>query len=102
MLLMLMIWLQSMSSFAQVVSGSVKTTTGEALIGVNVMVKGTTKGTVTGVDDTFKLEDLQAHDILHMAEHPSLDLQLLSTLKGAIEENLQNESEYPDSLKPQG
>ncbi len=65
--IVLVVWLQSYLCSGQVVSGSVKTTNGEVLIGVNVMVKGTTRGTVTDVDGTYKLGDLQGDDILHFS-----------------------------------
>lgn len=43
-------------SFGQVdVNGSVKDTKGEALIGVSIIVKGTTIGTVTDIDGNFSL-----------------------------------------------
>lgn len=38
-----------------VVTGSIKDENGEALVGVTVQIKGTTKGTTTGPDGTFKL-----------------------------------------------
>ncbi len=41
---------------AQVVSGVVTDASGETLIGVNVLVPGTTTGTVTGLDGDFSLE----------------------------------------------
>jgi iron complex outermembrane recepter protein len=43
-------------SVAEQVSGKVKTVKGEALPGVSVLVKGTTKGSVTGVDGGFKVD----------------------------------------------
>lgn len=44
-------------SFAQgqQVQGIVKDKTGEPMIGVNVLVKGTTNGTITGIDGDFIL-----------------------------------------------
>ncbi len=41
---------------AEQVSGKVKTVKGEALPGVSILVKGTTKGTITGVDGGFKID----------------------------------------------
>ena len=38
-----------------VVTGSIKDENGEALVGVTVQIKGTTKGTTTGPDGTFRL-----------------------------------------------
>ncbi len=41
---------------AQNVTGQVKDINGEALIGVNILVKGTTRGTITDVDGKFTLQ----------------------------------------------
>lgn len=40
------------------VTGNVKDTTGEPLIGVNVLVKGTTNGGITDIDGNFSLSDV--------------------------------------------
>ncbi|MDR3119633.1 MAG: SusC/RagA family TonB-linked outer membrane protein [Mediterranea sp.] len=45
-------------------SGLVKDATGEPVIGASVYVKGTTNGTITGLDGTFALADAKAGDIL--------------------------------------
>ncbi|MCT4647319.1 MAG: SusC/RagA family TonB-linked outer membrane protein [Carboxylicivirga sp.] len=47
-----------------IVSGVVKDVTGEPLPGVTVMIKGTTRGTISGVDGTFSLKDVAAEDII--------------------------------------
>lgn len=39
-------------------SGVVKDTSGETIIGASVVVKGTTNGTITGIDGDFKLTDV--------------------------------------------
>ena len=48
----------SFSLFAQerMVSGLVKDATGETLIGVNILLKGTTRGTITDIDGNFSLK----------------------------------------------
>lgn len=48
----------------QQVSGSVYDMTGQPLIGVNVIVKGTTKGVITDVDGKFSLQNLSPKDTL--------------------------------------
>ena len=40
--------------FAQTATGLVKDKTGEPMIGVNVLVKGTTNGTITDFDGKFQ------------------------------------------------
>ena len=48
-----------MQAFAQVkISGKVVDDNNEELLGVNVLVKGTTIGTMTGMDGTFELSDV--------------------------------------------
>ena len=57
-LLMLMVGcFLSIDAFAQqmTVKGLVKDTTGEPIIGANVVVKGTTNGTITDFDGNFQL-----------------------------------------------
>lgn len=46
------------------VSGIVKDGTGEPLIGVNVLVKGTTNGTITSFDGDYALQNVKASDVL--------------------------------------
>jgi len=51
----------SQNVFAQKLSGTITDAkTGEAMIGATIVVKGTTTGTVTGIDGTFSLEVMQA------------------------------------------
>src|SRR5690625_5075392 len=50
--------------FEQVVTGKVIDEDGEPLIGVNIQVKGSNKGTATDFDGEFALEDVKAEDIL--------------------------------------
>ena len=40
---------------AQTISGTVSDSDGETLIGVNILIKGTTSGTVTDFDGTYSL-----------------------------------------------
>lgn len=42
-------------AFAQTATGLVKDKTGEPMIGVNVLVKGTTNGTITDFDGKFSI-----------------------------------------------
>lgn len=52
-------------SFAQgQVHGIVKDKTGEPMIGVNVLVKGTTNGTITGIDGDFTLTGVKKSDVI--------------------------------------
>ena len=55
-----------LTAFAQgkKVSGIVKDGTGEPLIGVNVLVKGTTNGTITSFDGDYTLQNVKASDVL--------------------------------------
>jgi len=56
-LLIMFICLVSLSAYAQeTISGKITDESGESLIGVNVLVKGTAKGTVTDIDGDFSIE----------------------------------------------
>ena len=52
--------------FAQerVITGTVTDEQGETLIGVNILIKGTARGTVTDFDDNFELTVPHADNIL--------------------------------------
>lgn len=57
LLLLLLFLMASYNSFSQgiQVTGTVKDSKGEVIAGVNVVVKGTTNGTITGADGSFTL-----------------------------------------------
>jgi iron complex outermembrane recepter protein len=46
---------KSVAVIEKIISGNVTDSNGEALVGVNIIIKGTTKGTLTDVDGNFKL-----------------------------------------------
>lgn len=46
------------------VTGTVTDGTGEPMIGVNVLVKGTTKGTITDFDGKYSLSDVNSGDVI--------------------------------------
>lgn len=54
------LWIISLTLFAQniTVKGSVKDSKGEPLIGVTILIKGTTTGTVTDADGNFTLNNV--------------------------------------------
>ena len=51
-------------AFAQTATGLVKDKTGEPMIGVNVLVKGTTNGTITDFDGKFSIPDVPSNATL--------------------------------------
>ena len=51
-------------AFAQTATGVVKDKTGEPMIGVNVLVKGTTNGTITDFDGNFTIPDVPGNATL--------------------------------------
>lgn len=60
--------ISSVNVFAQIkVSGVVKDTKGESLIGVNVLIKDTRQGTITDVDGRFTLTVPSADDVLEFS-----------------------------------
>ena len=46
------------------ITGVIKDSTGEPMIGVNVLVKGTTNGTITDFDGKFAISDVKNSDVL--------------------------------------
>ena len=56
----------AMTLFAQVknVSGVVLDKKGESIIGASVLVKGTTNGTITGIDGDFSLSGVKKSDVI--------------------------------------
>ncbi len=57
-LLLLCLALISLCSYAQTSTGLVKDKTGEPMIGVNVLVKGTSNGTITDIDGKFTIHNV--------------------------------------------
>ena len=45
-------------------TGIVKDATGETVIGASVVVKGTTNGTITGIDGDFSLSNVKKGDVI--------------------------------------
>lgn len=46
------------------ITGIIKDSAGEPMIGVNVLVKGTTNGTITDFDGKFVIQDVKDSDVL--------------------------------------
>ncbi|WP_276371394.1 TonB-dependent receptor [Chryseolinea sp. H1M3-3] len=67
---LLILWICSIGHFisaqaqGQRVSGKIIAETGESLPGVNILVKGTTRGVVTDTDGIYVLDNLRAEDVL--------------------------------------
>lgn len=54
--LFLLCWLAQLSLYGQTVSGSIKDVNGDPLIGVSIVEKGTTNGTISDVDGNYVIE----------------------------------------------
>ena len=48
-------------------TGIVKDATGETVIGASVVVKGTTNGTITGLDGDFTLSNVKKGDVIEIS-----------------------------------
>ena len=48
-------------------TGTVKDSNGESIIGATVIIKGTTIGTITGMDGEFTLKEAKPGDMLHIS-----------------------------------
>lgn len=58
-LLVLLMCMSYLLAYAQTkITGVIKDVTGESMVGVNVLVKGTTNGTITDIDGNFTLNDV--------------------------------------------
>ena len=64
--LFFMLWVTSVGTFAQTITitGSVKDESGEGLIGVSVLQKGTTNGTVTDLNGNYSIAVNQQNTVL--------------------------------------
>lgn len=68
MVLTLVVSAMSVVAFAQqTVTGTVVDQTGEPLIGVSILVKGTTNGTITDFDGNFQMTGLAADNVLEFS-----------------------------------
>ena len=67
--MLIAIWTLSLHLFAQnlTVSGTVKDTAGDLLIGVTVQVQGTSIGTVTDADGRFVLQNVPSSSSLEIS-----------------------------------
>ena len=54
----------SFSQTTRAISGVVKDNAGEVMIGVNVLIKGTTNGTITDIDGNYKLTSVSEKSVL--------------------------------------
>ena len=54
----------SFSQTTRTISGVVKDNAGEVMIGVNVLIKGTTNGTITDIDGNYKLTGVSERSVL--------------------------------------
>ena len=78
----------SVNTFAQqiVVKGIVKDTTGEPIIGANVIVKGTTNGTITDFDGNFLLNAnyKPQNKMFHFCKTFCSKITLVNTIQNVI------------------
>jgi TonB-linked SusC/RagA family outer membrane protein len=67
MLLFVLLAVDAMAQGSRTISGSVTDQQGEALIGVNVVLKGTTSGTITDFDGKFSMPGVNQNSILEFS-----------------------------------
>lgn len=72
-----------------IVTGNVKDANGEPLIGVNVIIKGTTKGTVTDVNGNFSLSDVSPKAVISVSYigYQTLDIPAKEEIKIVLKED---------------
>jgi TonB-linked SusC/RagA family outer membrane protein len=78
------------------VSGVVIDDGGDPIIGASVLVKGTTKGTVTGIDGDFRLQGVRTSDVLVVSYIGMRKLELAP--KAQMRITLQSEDEQLDEI----
>ena len=75
------------------VTGNVKDATGEPLIGVNVMVKGTTIGSITDADGNFSISDVPSNAVVAISYIGYKTQEISLSGKTAINVVLKEDSE---------
>lgn len=80
------------------VTGNVKDATGEPLIGVNIMVKGTTNGTVTDIDGNFKFDNIPASSVLVLSYIGYKTQELPVAGKSSVIVSMHEDSEALDEV----
>ena len=81
-----------------VVKGKVTDVNGEPIIGANVLVKGTTNGTITDVDGMFVVENAPENAVLHISYIGYLDQEVSVKNKKEIKITLKEDSKSLDEV----
>ena len=80
------------------VTGNVKDATGEPLIGVNVMVKGTTVGSVTDANGNFSLSDVSPNAVVSISYIGYKTREVALNGKNSVNVTLSEDSEALDEV----
>ena len=80
------------------VHGKVSDSRGEALVGVNVVLKGTTTGTITDINGEFKLEDVPGDGVLVFSYLGMQNQEVTAGSQQVINITLQEESAVMDEV----
>ena len=90
----------SVLAFAQqaVVRGIVKDTHGEPLIGVTVLVKGTTQGTATDFDGNYEIKDLPQQAVLRFSQMGMKAQEITVGNKAVINVTLEEDTQLLDDV----
>lgn len=96
--LFLLLNMVGLCASAQVLRGTVKDNTGEPIIGGNVLVKGTTNGTITNIDGEFTLSDVKSTDILVVSYIGFTSQEINVGSKSTIDVVLKEDSETLDEV----
>ena len=78
------------------ITGKVFDKMGEPIIGANVLVKGTTNGTITDIDGNFKLEDVPEGAILQISYIGFKNMEIPA--KANLSVKLQEDTETLDEV----
>ena len=78
--------LLSFAVYAQenTVTGKVYDVSGEPIIGANVVVKGTTNGTITGLDGDFSIPNVKKGDVILILEAMKMENDVVAPEDGTV------------------
>lgn len=90
----------SLLAFAQErqISGTIKDSMGEPMIGVNVLVKGTTNGTITDFDGNFSLSNVTDKDVLVISYIGYITQEIPAATKTSFDITMKDDAQSLDEI----
>jgi len=82
----------------RIVSGTVVDNLGEPVIGANVVIKGTTEGTMTDMDGNFSLKDVSPNAVLHISFIGFADQEVQTSGKSKVAITMHEDTQNLDDV----